>query len=432
MNVAILTYGSRGDVEPFVALARGFLRSGHSARLAAPEGFSGFIGSHGIECVPLPGDPDRLVAEMVEEAGSNWARMIVIMSRFVLPLAAEVLERVRRAANGADVIIHSFLMTQAGHELALRQRIPDVSAQLFPVFAATSEFPGVVFPDLPFGPAYRRLTHAIITQSFHLGGRFLYSRVRRDRPWLPALSGWPFGGRWPHDAPMLLAFSPCVVTRPGDWPDSVQLTGYWFIEPAGDGGVDAGLQRFLDAGPPPVYLGFGSMIARDAKRLAATAIDALKASGRRGVLAAGRAGLRADADQDSIHVVESVPHGWLFPRMSGIVHHGGAGTTGAALRAGVPQVVIPFTADQHFWGRRVRSLGVGPAPIPFSRLNARRLSDAIAQATSDAGLRARAQLVGRQVAAEDGIGNAVRLVLRHTEAFKASSRSLEGNGHWLG
>lgn len=429
MKVAILTYGSRGDVEPFVALARGLLRSGHSACLAAPGAFSGFIESYGVECVPLPGDPDRLVANMVEEAGSNWARMIVVMSRFILPLAAEVLESVRRAANGADVIIHSFLMTQVGHELALQQGIPDVSGQLFPVFAATSEFPGVVFPDLPLGPAYRRLTHAIVNQTFHLGGRFLYSRVRRGRPWLTPLSSWPFGERQPHPTPILFAFSPCVIARPGDWPDSVQLTGYWFLDPPDEGGMDARLQRFLDAGPPPVYIGFGSMIAAEAKRLAAVATDALKMTGRRGVFAAGRAGLRADSGKDLVHVVDSAPHRWLFPRMSAIVHHGGAGTTGAALRAGVPQVVVPFTADQPFWGRRARSSGVGPAPIPLGRVTARRLADAIELAISDPGIRTRAQLLGRQVGAEDGIGNAIRFIVRYTDEFSASAPSLERQGH---
>lgn len=430
MKVAILTYGSRGDVEPFVALARGFLQSGHSVRLAAPESFAEFAGSHGIECVPLPGDPDRLVAEMVDEAGPNWARMVMVMSRFILPLAVEVLERVQRAADGADVIIHSFLMTQVGHEAALRQGIPDISAQLFPVFAATSAFPGVVFPDLPFGPTYRRLTHTVVNQTFHLGGRFLYSRVRHNRPWLPKLNRWPFGGRPPHNTPILFGFSPCVIPRPGDWPESVQMTGYWFLEPAGGDGVDAALRSFIDAGSPPVYIGFGSMIAGDANRLAAATVDALEMTGRRAVLASGRGGARRDATRDFVHLVESVPHSWLFPRMSAIVHHGGAGTTGAALRAGVPQVVVPFTADQHFWGRRVCSLGVGPSPIPLSRLTARRLSDAIAQATSDTGLLGRAQLIGRQVAGEDGVGNAVRFVVQHTEAFKASSTKFEATRRW--
>lgn len=432
LNVAILTYGSRGDVEPFVALARGFLRSGHSARLAAPEAFAGLIESHGVECAPLPGDPDRLVATMVEEAGSNWARMIVVMSRFIQPLAAEVLGRLRRAVNGADVIIHSFLMTQAGHELALQQGIPDVSGQLFPVFATTSKFPGVVFPDLPLGPAYRRLTHAIVNQSFHLGGRFLYGRVRRGRPGLPPLSSWPFGARQPHSTPILFAFSPCVIARPDDWPDSIQLTGYWFLDPPAEAGMDAALQRFLDAGPPPVYIGFGSMIAGDAERLAAMATDALKMTGRRGVLAAGRAGLRADSATDLVHVVDSVPHRWLFPRMSVIVHHGGAGTTGAALRAGVSQVVIPFTADQHFWGRRVRSSGVGPAPIPLGRLTARRLAEAIELATTDPGIRARSESLGRQVSAEDGIGNAIRFIVRYTEETRATSHSLDSGDHLPG
>ena len=150
MHVTVLTYGSRGDVEPFVALGRGFLQAGHSVRLAAPQPFEPFVAARGIDFVGLPGDPNRLVQDLVDEAGKNWWRMTAVMSKFVVPLAVRVSEQARAACEGAEIIVHSFLLTAAGHQAAQELGVPDVSAQFFPVFSSTTEFPGVnAFPCDP-------------------------------------------------------------------------------------------------------------------------------------------------------------------------------------------------------------------------------------------------------------------------------------------
>jgi UDP:flavonoid glycosyltransferase YjiC (YdhE family) len=138
MFIVLLTYGSRGDVEPFVALGRGFRQAGHRVRLAAPEPFAPLAHAHGLEWAGLPGDPRRLVQELVDRAGKSWPRMIRAVSRFVLPLAVQVLEQVRAACAGADAIVHPFLLTTAGHEAAKALGVPDFSAQFFPVFAPTA------------------------------------------------------------------------------------------------------------------------------------------------------------------------------------------------------------------------------------------------------------------------------------------------------
>jgi len=407
MKVSLITYGSRGDVEPFVALGQGFRQAGHAVRLAAPEALGQLIQSTDLEHVPLPGDPDRLVADLVQRAGRNPWRMVTVMSRHVLPLAARVFDRVWQACHDRDLIVHSFLLTNAGYEIAKQLNVPDISAQLFPIFSPTSAFPAGAFPNLPFGSTYRRFSHWITVQTFWQGSRILYRQLRKAQPHLPPLSGWPFSAKEEPRTPILYGYSPHVVPRPDDWKDDVHITGYWFRESGGQWYPDDQLLAFLEAGSRPIYIGFGSTIARKAEHLAHEAIRALELTEQRGVLSPGWGGLNPRDCPENVFLVESVPHGWLFPRMAAIVHHGGAGTTGAGLRAGVPNIVVPFTSDQPFWGRRVFQLGAGPRPISPSKFTAEKLAHAIHEALNNAGMRSSARTLGEQIRSEDGVARAV-------------------------
>ena len=162
-----------------------------------------------------------------------------------------------------------------------------------------------------------------------------------------------------------------------------------------------------------VYVGFGSMTGNDPERLTTITLEALRLSGRRGVLLSGWAGLAEGDLPDSVLRLDAVPHDWLFPRMAVVVHHGGVGTTHVGLRAGVPNVVVPFFGDQPFWGDRVQALGAGPRPIPRDELTAERLAAAIETATSDGAMRARAAEVGQKIQAERGVEEAVAIVNRY-------------------
>ena len=414
MHITLLAYGSRGDVEPFVALGKGLSRAGYRVRLAAPEIFASLVRSSDIEFSGLPGDPRRLVQGLVDSAGKNWLRMVRSVSQFALPLGAQVLAAAQAACEGTEAIIHSFLLTIAGHEIATAQGIPDLSAQMFPVFSPTVEFPGIVFPDLPLGNLYRRATHQVVGQTFWQGSRLLYGRVRRTSPHLPRLTRWPFRADNHRSPPILYAFSSQVVPRPHDWREDVHVTGYWFSEDETDWQPPEGLVAFLQAGPPPVCVGFGSTVTRDRDRLARVVLEALKKSRQRGVIVG--TGLALERPSAAVLQVDYAPYGWLFPRAAAVVHHGGAGTTGQGLRAGIPNIVVPFTSDQPFWGRRVYELGAGPAPIPAARLSAEKLADAIAVATHDSQMRRRARAIGQAIQAEDGIGEAVAIIVRYLDA----------------
>jgi sterol 3beta-glucosyltransferase len=411
-HVALLTYGTRGDVEPFIALAVGLQRAGFSPRLAAPAVFEPLAQEHRVEFHPLPGDPAQLAKELVAIAGTSWPRMVAAVSRYVAPLGAAVARHATECAADSDLIVHSFLMTQTGHEIALRQGIPSVSAQLFPVFAPTSAFPSVVFPDLPLGGLYRRLTHGFVTQVFWQGSRLLYSSVRRAEPDLPALSGWPFSARRPMRPLLLFAFSRHVVPPPADWAGIAEVTGYWPLGPREGWKPPVDLERFLDAGPPPVYIGLGSGGEAAGAAWISSARAALEETGLRGVLDLGSCTVEPHSLPEAIFAMRGIPHAWLFPRMAAVVHHGGAGTTGAGLAAGKATVVVPTTSDQPFWGRRVHALSVGPEPIPVRRLTARNLAQAISVAMSDPAVRSHADDLGERIRAEDGVGVAVDRIAR--------------------
>jgi sterol 3beta-glucosyltransferase len=209
---------------------------------------------------------------------------------------------------------------------------------------------------------------------------------------------------------VLYPFSEHVVPRPADWDASAHITGYWFLEQTWQPPAD--LVRFLEAGDAPVYVGFGSMVGTDAEEKGRIVLEALRRSGQRGVIASGWGGLKLQNVPDNVFLLKEAPHDWLFPRMAAVVHHGGAGTTAAGLRAGVPTVICPFMGDQPFWGRRVESLGVGVAPIPQKKLNADNLTEAIQRVVQSTEIRRNAAELGARIRAEDGVGNAVSIISR--------------------
>jgi len=409
-RIALLTYGTRGDVEPFVALAGRLRGAGADVVLAAPESFRPLATAHDLELFALPGNPQELARQFVEQAGQNRARMIRVMTRHVMEIAQEVLAGVREACQGADCIVHSFLMTTTGRLLASEGQIPEISAQLFPVFSTTRHFSAPTFPDLPLGPGYRRLTHALNSFIYWEGGRLLYARLRRRDRALPAYPSWPFGER--GRVRLLYAYSPAILPAPSDWSPRSIITGYWFLDPPAAWAPPAPLVRFLEAGPPPVYVGFGSMQGTRSTQIAREAVRALSKAGLRGVVSVPDGVLDPDGIPASLFRVGDVPHSWLFPRMAAVVHHGGAGTTGAALRAGRPSLIIPLTADQAFWARRVHRLGASPPPLARARLKTDNLAEAIRAAVEDPSIEASAREVGRRIAGEDGAGRAVEEIAR--------------------
>ena len=215
-----------------------------------------------------------------------------------------------------------------------------------------------------------------------------------------------------QNMPVLYGFSPSVISAPSDWDHNTHITGYWFTDETEDWQPPTALLDFLRSGSPPVYIGFGSMSNRNPEQTADLVIQALEMTKQRAILLSGWGGLQKNNVPDSIFMIDSIPHSWLFPRVSAVVHHGGASTVAAGLRAGVPSIVIPFFGDQPFWGQRIADLGVGTKPIPRKKLTAEKLANAIREAVTNQEMRQNAQRLSKQIQAEDGIKSAVELFNR--------------------
>ncbi len=419
MNITILTYGSRGDVQPFLALALGLQKRGHHVKLAAPQKFDEFITSHGITSVPLAGDPEE-ISRLINNAGTNPARVVAAMWNYLFSVAPQVSRVAFPACEGADLIVHSFLFTVGGHSWAREHNIPDVSIQTFPMFAPTRAFPNVSAPNIsPGWPSY--FSHWFATQTFRYGGNTGYGPARRANPDIdyPKKLYWPFDENPPRPrTPLLFAYSPNILPRPDDWNEHVHITGYFFLD-EGRYQPPQNLFSFLENGTPPVCISFGSMVNRRAEHIDQIIREALKETGNRGIVLSGWGSAIHESSNDLFYL-ESAPHGWLLPRCKMIVHHGGAGTTSAGLRAGIPAIVIPFTADQPFWGNRVYTIGVGPKPILVKDLSVEKMVSAIAEAESKVILE-RAQVTGQRIRSEDGVTNAVKLIESHAMAFHESA-----------
>jgi sterol 3beta-glucosyltransferase len=413
MNVTILTYGSRGDVQPYLALAVGLQTRGHRVTLAVPHRFADFVAGYNVPFIPLAGDPEE-ISRRFNDAGGNAWKMVKGIRDYVNDIALEVSRGAFAACDDADIIVHSFLFTTGAHSLARARNLPDISLQTFPIFAPTREYPPAALPFMPTG-ALSYFAHWLNTQIFWHGGNSGYYQKRKQHPDIFSFDlFWPFDEKPPRRAtPLLFAVSPTVLPPAHEWTHRARVTGYLFLDSPADYQPPAELARFLDAGPAPVCVTFGSMLHRESNRIAEAVLDAIRLSGQRAVILTGWDGWKGMTSTEDLLFLDSVPHDWLLPRCKAVIHHGGAGTTAASLRAGIPNIVVPFAGDQMFWGRRVDALGAGPSPVPVKRLTAARLISALARAEEE-GQKGRARLVGRAIRAEDGVGEAARVLELHS------------------
>lgn len=407
MKILILTLGSRGDVQPYVALGLGLQAAGHQVTVATLESFAAFVRERGLAFVPFQGDLLALMQTPNGKAAIAGKGNMLALLRQVRPMYRRLLDAAWAAAAAADLVIYHPKIV-GGYSIAEQRGIPGILALPLPLYSPTAAFPSPILPWANLGGPLNRLSHRAMVSLASASVRGVLNDWRRD----------VFGGGPVRDELVLrgqpvlrlYSYSPAVVPTPDDWDASSIATGYWFLDRADTWQAPAALTAFLRDGPPPVYVGFGSMPTEDAIHTTALVTDALARAGQRGVLATGWGGLAIGESVPSIYMLDSAPHDWLFPQMAAVVHHGGAGTTAAGLRAGVPSVICPFFGDQPFWGRQVARLGAGPAPIPQKRLTSTRLADAIHGAVSNAGMRERAAAIGAAIRAEDGIARAITAI----------------------
>lgn len=413
-----MTLGSRGDVQPYVAFGVALKARGHEVAITTGRGFDDLIEAHGLISAPISDDVRALLLDpIVQSALTSISGKIKAWRHFKGETTRQLDETwaITREIQ-PDIIVHHLKMGGAA-AFGAALNIPALPSFLMPGLVPTSAYPNPMLPVANLGAFGNRLSSVLLLKIARATFSGMLARWQRSR--LPDLKspGDPFEGFDPsgRPAPRLHAYSAHIMPKPADWGEREHVTGHWWLDDTRGWRPSDDLARFLEGGPPPVYVGFGSMPAADAEQTTRVVLDALARSGQRGVLATVWGGLAKIDLPDTVHMLETAPHSWLFPRCAAVVHHGGAGTTHEGLRWGRPTIVCPFGVDQPFWGRRMAALGVGSDPIPQKALSADKLSAALT-AVRDPALIARAEALGAAIRSERGAEAAADVIERCLEA----------------
>lgn len=411
VRVAIMSAGSRGDVAPFTGLGHGLLRAGHEVTLVTHGSFEPLVAGSGLGFHALPVDPR---AELESARGralhrsSTGAGKLLRVVRMARTLALEMTDDVLAAAQKSDVLLLSGSLAPLGHTIAEGLSLPSMGVYLQPV-APTREFG----PPMMGGGSWGAVGNRVAAHGVGFAVEQVFTSTLpalRRRLGLPRLgTGAALRARERQGWPVHHGFSPLVVARPRDWRAGLDVSGYWWPYDV-DTRLPPELRDFLDAGEPPVFVGLGSATVPDPERLSADIVRALRRAGLRGVIQQGWGGLAAEGD-DMLTVGE-VAHSALFPHLAAVVHHAGAGTTAAGLRAGVPAVPVPIQFDAGFWSGRLVALGVAPTAVPLRRLTTDALTSALLRVTRDPGYRERARALGARIREEDGVAPVLAAVNR--------------------
>jgi sterol 3beta-glucosyltransferase len=423
-RIAIATIGTQGDIQPYVALSICLKARGHTVIMGAPDDFEAFITSHDIEFCPLGSDIHAFLKDTQFE--NAMSQNILVNAPSLLLRGQEIVDTAARQAwgmsQGADIILLN-MNTSFGIDIADALRVPAIMAAPQPL-NTTEEFPLCAYRGPSFGKAFNRLSYAAmdVQQAYYNLPR---NKFRREHLGLkPARLGGFFKDNFGKDLPVLYAFSRHVVPRPKDWPQSAKITGYWQLADNTGWQASDAFERFLAAGAPPIYVGFGSM-PFGARRNTEILYAAVARWGGRVVVARGWGGIDPNQANENIFVIENAPHDKLFERVAGVVHHGGAGTTAAGLQAGKPTFVVPQTVDQPYWGSRVHDLGCGPEPVPLRKLTPDDLTAAFVALGTSTRYRANAGKISERLKAEDGASNAADLI---EASFGTASNDDAGDG----
>ncbi|KAH0891012.1 hypothetical protein HID58_053441 [Brassica napus] len=422
MQIVMLIVGTRGDVQPFVAIAKRLQDYGHRVRLATHANFKEFVLTAGLEFYPLGGDPKVLAEYMVKNKGflPSGPSEIPIQRNQMKDIIYSLLPACKEPdpdsgiAFKADAIIAN--PPAYGHtHVAEALKIPIHVFFTMP-WTPTSEFPHPL--SRVKQPAGYRLSYQIVDSLIWLGIRDMVNDLRKKklklRP-VTYLSGTQSSG---SNVPHGYMWSPHLVPKPKDWGPQIDVVGFCFLDLASNYEPPAELVEWLEAGDKPIYIGFGSLPVQEPEVMTEIIVEALQRTKTRGIINKGWGGLgNLKEPKDFVYLLDNVPHDWLFPRCKAVVHHGGAGTTAAGLKAACPTTIVPFFGDQPFWGERVHDRGVGPPPIPVDEFSLHKLEDAINFMLDDK-VKSSAETLAKAMKDEDGVAGAVKAFFKHLPSTK--------------
>ncbi|BBD63191.1 putative glycosyl transferase, family 28 (plasmid) [Nostoc sp. HK-01] len=407
-------------MQPYCALAIGLKRAGHEVTVAANENFESFVRQFDLEFAPIAGNSQELLQSKKGMRLIAGEKVPMVSDKLLL----QQMQSAIAACQGTEVIIYT-PQTNWGYHIAEKLGAPCFMASVLPLtptgtfgflrFARTTKNPlkkiinytSYFIAELLYWQKYRQLINSFRTETLKLPPLpFLGSRFRRKTPANVAR------------IPVLYGFSSHVIPKPRDWPAWAYLTGFWFIDRADEYEDQAPdeLLDFLGFKQAPLCFGFGSMTMPNPEYLTYYIVEALKKTHQGGIILSGWGNVgRIVNPKDSrrVFTINDVPHDWLLPQVKAMVHHGGAGTTAAVLRAGIPSVTVPFFADQPIWGQKLAQLGVSPKPIPYKEVSEKTLAAVIEVVLGDESMRLKAQELGEKIRGEDGVANAVEAFHRH-------------------
>lgn len=441
MKITCLTIGSRGDVQPYIALCKGLMAEGHECTIATHGEYKEWVEGHKIGFKSVGGDP----AELMQLCVDNGLFTVAFLKEGLAKMRTwldDLLVSSWKACQGTELLIES-PSAMAGIHIAEALQIPYYRAFTM-TWTRTRAYPqAFAVPEYKRGGAYNYMTYVMFDQVFWHAISRQVNRWRKK--WLH-LESTNLTTMEQDKVPFLYNFSPTIVPPPLDWSEWIHVCGYWFLDDASSNNKvwqpPKGIEEFIDGahakGKKVVYIGFGSIVVSDPREMTKCVVDAIVESGVHAILSKGWSdrGSRNSKDKskigdsdgadgikypDSIYAIDSIDHSWLFPRIDAAVHHGGAGTTGASLRAGLPTIIKPFFGDQFFWAERVESLGVGDG---IKKLTTDALAKAMVSATTNERQIARARAIGASIRGEDGIGKAIQSLYRDLDYARSIIKPL--------
>jgi sterol 3beta-glucosyltransferase len=401
LRITCLTIGSRGDVQPYIALCKGLLAEGHKPRIATHVEFKAWIEGHGIDFEPVDGDPAELMRICVENGMFTYSFLKEASSKF-RGWIDDLLSSAWKACQRSDILIES-PSAMGGIHIAEALEIPYFRAFSMP-WTRTRAYPhAFAVPEHKMGGAYNYITYVMFDNVFWKAIAGQVNRWRMNELHLPATS---LEKMQPNKVPFLYSFSPSVVVPPLDYSDWIRVTGYWFLDEGSSWSPPKELAAFIkkarDDRKKLVYVGFGSIVVQDSAALTNTVIKSVLKANVRCILSKGWSDRLDKKDASEVEAplppeifqIKAAPHDWLFTQIDAVAHHGGAGTTGASLRAGLPTIIKPFFGDQFFSGSRIEDLGVG---IYLRKLNVSVFSRALWEATHSERMIVKARNLAEQI-----------------------------------
>ncbi|KAL1330709.1 hypothetical protein AAHE18_12G129400 [Arachis hypogaea] len=427
LNIVMLIVGTRGDVQPFVAIGKRLQDYGHRVRLATHSNFKEFVLTAGLEFYPLGGDPKVLAGYMVKNKGflpSGPSEIPVQRNQM-----KEIINSLLPACKDPDI--------DSGVPFKADAIIANPPAYGHTHVAEALKIPVHIFFTMPWTPtsefphplsrvkqqAGYRLSYQIVDSLIWLGIRDMINDLRKKKLKLRPVTYLSGSQGSDSDVPHAYIWSPHLVPKPKDWGPKIDVVGFCFLDLASNFEPPEALVKWLEDGDQPIYIGFGSLPVQEPKRMTEIIVEALEKTGQRGIINKGWGGLGDLAEpKESIYLLDNIPHDWLFLRCKAVVHHGGAGTTAAGLKAACPTTIVPFFGDQPFWGDRVHARGVGPQPIPVDEFTLPKLVDAI-KFMLDPKVKARAVELAKAMENEDGVTGAVKAFFKQLPKKKSEPDS---------